>query len=1258
MGNKIRNSIPIGALIIITIFLSIRNYNPGTWLSGWDTLHPEFNFGLNISRQVFGVFRGEQGLGAVAAHSHMADLPRTLILYLFHFFFPTNLLRYLYIFLNLVIGPLGMYFFLNKIVVKNKTSAFLGGLFYLLNLGTMQQFIVPFEMFVVEYGIVPWLFFFATEYLYSQKQTGKKLLTLFSLTTLLATPMAYAATLWYLYFFAFILYLGTLSLPSFLKKDFALLKKSAVLIVLSLLINSFWILPNIYFALTQGGNVAKANINVLFSPQAFLYNKEFGNLKDIALLKIFYFDWGVYAGGNHFTNLLQPFITHLNSPFVTQIGYLFALIGVLGLFYSIVNLKKNSAGLSLLPLFILALFFLINDNPPTSFIYKLLSQVIPLFREAFRFPGDKILGIAIFIFAIYFAFGQLLLVNIISKIPRIKFLTFLQLLITVFLLFYFMQPAFKGFLISPYMRIQIPSSYFDMFSWFNSQKDKGNIANLPIHSPWGWQYYNWYKDKPSFQGSGFISFGVKQPILDRDFDRWSPYNEQYYREMSYAVYSENKELFKKVIEKYNVHYILLDKSIIAPENSPKILFYKEIENMLTELETDKLIKEKMEFGKNLIVYQIANSSNYARFVKNYTSVSPPAPALYEDFAFEKFNDYITDASYSSYYPFRAIIDGQSHFLTPFSLTQEGVKISFSKVFNKPIMPSFIKNEDYIPADVFIKKEGKILNVAFYPRLPQENTNQSSIPIIDSLILSGNNNVLSINGINNFVLDKLAENTPLSLGTIFLKTNGQNTINLYQKTPDSIIIPDFSNINFSLSSCEGKSSSQVIGIIKEKGSFTLFGNQTLMCMTIPLSNLISNTKNNSRFLLATSFNYQGKPSSYMCLADMRTGACLRYASKNITSSQDNSNLNYFEIETDKLKDLEIKIVFDAMQEDKTESVSYSNIVFSITQPSSLSSFSQDLIKESIKPIENISSNTFLVPFSGEKDLSKNITFLPKTSVECNKSSSVSHKVSKSIISQEKENFIRYVAEEGTACDHFSYQNLSQNQAYLIEITSRNIKGLPLTMCVLNGVSRHCDLYANLTKSSLAGQAQFKKDVFLLPPIHDGQAGYDIDIGSLGIKYSESVNDLQSIQLIPFPYRFLSQIQTGKVITTPSSNSNFLYKTTSFNPSLYSISFEKAENLNGNLLIFSRSYNKDWKAYKINSQFSILNFQFSQVLPFIFGTELKNHVLANNWANGWIINSQLSTLNSQFVIIYLPQYLEYTGFILMVSTLIFILLRRAR
>ena len=53
-------------------------------------------------------------------------------------------------------------------------------------------------------------------------------------------------------------------------------------------------------------------------------------------------------------------------------------------------------------------------------------------------------------------------------------------------------------------------------------------------------------------GGRILQFGIQQPILDRDYDRWNIYNEQYQRELSYAVYSKQPTLIRKVLEKYKV----------------------------------------------------------------------------------------------------------------------------------------------------------------------------------------------------------------------------------------------------------------------------------------------------------------------------------------------------------------------------------------------------------------------------------------------------------------------------------------------------------------------------------------------------------------------------------------------------------------------------------------------------------------------------------------------------------------------------------
>jgi len=198
-------------LVLIAVFISYKSYSFGSFLIGWDSLHPDFNFPLNISRLFWGVWRGEQGVGAIAAHSHMVELIRLIFLWPLSFVLPLELLRSSYIFTCLMLGPIGIYLFVKSIFGEEdgyivKISSFISGLFYLLNLTTVQHFIVPFEMFCVQYALLPYIFLFTYKYF---QRGRKKDLIIFTFITLFASPMAYASSLYWAFLGAYSIYLAS-----------------------------------------------------------------------------------------------------------------------------------------------------------------------------------------------------------------------------------------------------------------------------------------------------------------------------------------------------------------------------------------------------------------------------------------------------------------------------------------------------------------------------------------------------------------------------------------------------------------------------------------------------------------------------------------------------------------------------------------------------------------------------------------------------------------------------------------------------------------------------------------------------------------------------------------------------------------------------------------------------------------------------------------------------------------------------------------
>lgn len=560
-------------IILVALILFYTNYQPGTFLSGWDTLHPEFNLGLYLKRAFWGVWQEHQGVGAVASQAHAAELPRLLIIGLLNLILPINLVRYSFFFLTLGMGGLGAYY-LSKYLLSvhserfSREASFLAALFYILNLATVQQFYVPLEMFAVHFATLPWLLFLAIAYL---REGKKKLLIAFSVTTIFSASMAHTPTLFYAYLGAFVLFL--ISAFIFVRRG-NIFKRGVVLIGLTLALNLYWLAPNIYFLANHAQDVTNSKIHRVFSDEAFLQSEAYGDYKNINQLKNFLFNWREYNfSQGKFVDLMDEWQGY---------GYSLTLIVILGLLVAAV--RKQKYALAFLPVLAACIFFLINANPPFTAVFDFLRARFDLFREGLRFPFTKFSILLVACVSVYLAFAAQFIMQVLGKIK----LGFLFLVLSSSLLVYSMLPAFKGDFISPSMKVNIPSEYFQMFDWFNKQDPTARVAKLPLNTFWGWNYYAW-----GYQGAGFTWFGIPQPTFDREFDRWSPHNETFYSQASFALYDKDLQAFEKVIQKFQVRYLLLDESIVNAGGTDKVLFIPEIKQLLSE---SKHIRLEKKFG--------------------------------------------------------------------------------------------------------------------------------------------------------------------------------------------------------------------------------------------------------------------------------------------------------------------------------------------------------------------------------------------------------------------------------------------------------------------------------------------------------------------------------------------------------------------------------------------------------------------------------------------------------------------------------------
>ncbi len=574
-------------LLTITIgALCFANYTNNTWLSGWDTLHPEWNFSLAFERIFNGVWRTDQGLGAVAIQSHMADLPRVALLWLLHFVLPPSTLRYAFFFLMLVAGPLGIYAFARSARLS-RSAAFIGSLVYLCNLGTLQHFIVPLEMFAVLYGLFPWLCLTII----------KNKLFYFAFLSFFASAMSHTATLFYAYFAIIVIFMIALR-PK--------IRVFLTLLAIILATNAYWLFPNIYAVITHGQEVREARVNQLFSPEAFAKNQAFGTIDNAVILKNFLFDWSIYnPKKEQFEDLMAAWKPHITQLPVQAIGYGIFMLSLVGIMAVI--RKKSVVGKALIPVWCISFFMLLSGTPPIPHLFEKIATMFPLAGEALRFPFTKFSILYMVPFAIFAGFGFDALLTLTAR----KFFHTIIVIEVSLAIVITMLPAFTGHLIHPAMRIRYPTAYQEMFDWFSKQNKNERVAILPNHTFWNWVYYDW-----GYQGAGFLQFGIQQPILDRDYDRWNIYNEQYQRELSYAVYSKQPTLIRKVLEKYKVTWILFDTSVIAPGDNKNATLAWQIPELLSAAGLEKTIA----FGANITIYRVpTNQTNL------YTSLPKTLP---------------------------------------------------------------------------------------------------------------------------------------------------------------------------------------------------------------------------------------------------------------------------------------------------------------------------------------------------------------------------------------------------------------------------------------------------------------------------------------------------------------------------------------------------------------------------------------------------------------------------------------------------------
>lgn len=1180
------------ALISICLLISWLNFTPGTWQTGWDTLHPEFNFSVNIHRHMFGMWQENQGLGNVGGHSHAADTSRILVMFVLSLLFPVHVLRYVYLFLTLIMGPLGMYFFLKDVIFrgisndfKRQTVAFLGALFYLFNLGTVQQYIVQLEMYTVLYGGITWYFWAAGKCLYEGK--AKNFLIL-AIVTILAAPMAYAITVFvsmYLILFVFLtitaVFLFLQRAPSPVKQEGSLdqstsfvtssqrkviVKRWFLINLVVMIMNSYWLLPSLYFGLKHAGFVSISNINEHFSSRIFAYNAAHGSLSDLLLLKGFLVDWRNYdfvTGGYYKIMVAWNNYFDGNTP-VLMLSFFFITLGIFGGAHMLYRKNKNLPGLAA-GLFI-CVFMYLTSNLPFGELFLFLKDKMGPLGEMFRNPYTKFSVQLILLYSTFFAAGAYAFVNVLESIKYSgeKVLKFVAVAAFV-LMSFVMLPMYTGELINKDIRMPIPNDYFKLYDWLNAQTDSRRIATLPIHSFWGWTYYKW-----KYQGAGFIWFGMKQPVLDRDFDRWNPYNEEYFYEMSRAVYSGDIAALDETIKKYGIGYILLDENVISTDQAPDVTYITELKKLLPK---SALLKEKISFGA-IHVY------------KNTDGATVPFYTLSKDVSS------IID------YPFqtgRKAVAGKGRSLSP-DLTITG---NYDLVKNDYVlnMPDISKYESRIFTKFrIVKKEANYVAV-LTPVLPKITLNAELI--LDGDKMSKEITLGPVSAFPDGIFLAVNDGQPFDFskettqGEGYLNLTADNSINVYSHNASASF-----NMLSSLATnqiCSDGPDSKVS--IAEDSIYVLSG-ENLGCVAFSFDVPIGN------YLFTTNFSYttdiQSTPG-YCLEIDQKCQSSPLFRSaalnKELRILSDN-------ISGDSTGKVTLKLFAPLNLEKQISHIQYREAsVLAYPRSLQLTLTKDDIaawLNEITKPISLSQISQLTISATMPKGTLYSYSLAGKALYDASQFDEVENGSRQKSFSDG----IKLYTADANLYDSLEVP-LFNDLSYLAIFNVKNVKGYPLTVSVEDIKSGRYFLYKKIEAPISVYDLQNGD------PEKVGE-GYRVGFTNFSIGKDVSENVIKSIEFIPYNGNWLSNITLNSVGAVKDNVEKAVdYKNeTKFATFLYKVSgLTPGENL-----VFETSYEDGWHA---------------------FGG--ASHNTAKGWANSWLVTSP------NVYIVFLPGLVQVAGYV---------------
>ena len=1225
------NGLFVGALLLLSLFVSWKNLVPGTLLSGWDNLHSEFNLSLNLHRALSSVWQEYQGLGLLGGMAHAADLPRVLVLMLFAIVVPLNYLRYVWTFLMLAIGPLGTYFLVSKALLKGNDSfgkslaGFVAGCFYLLNIATVQYFYTPYETFVSFFGLMPWLMFSSLSYL---KDGGRRNLVLLLIISFLAAPAFYVQTM----YVVFLMLLALFVIETLIRKKKEGMVRSLKLGIVILASSAFFLIPSLYFTLSQSDVVSSSKINSIATVETQLFNEARGDIKSIVQLKGFWFDYTDLNEEGEYGYLMNDWRENFNKKNTEYFSYILFLMAFFGL---VVALFKREViwrfpGVVLLIFFV---FMLATTNAPTGTIFNLLSERVPLFSQVFRSIFTKV-SVAL---ALIMAVGLGYLVFIIASFKGyLKLISIVPAIIAILFSVYLVRPVFDGKLIMEQGRVEMPGVYFELFEFLESQPESARIALFPTPNFWGWNFYEW-----GYRGSGFVWYGIRQPVIDRAFDVWSSNNEEFYEQISTAIAINDSGLIRQILEKYNVSFVLFDESVIIPSQDKSVLKNEEVKKLISDTGAE-IIWEKehlaiYDLGKDDLAKGILplNNGSYIRGV---------VPKKKLDLAYLHSGGYINysiSPEENIVYPFDRLFSEDIGEVSYSEETESGYWIKFNsenfKEGQKLIAPALPRGNSFpVKAKLILNEDQLLINFSpniylsfsevSYPKLPD-----ISVPLA-SVVGRG---LVSING--NIVEVINGGSVEVSLN---LKVGEPVEVFLFDTELEKVHKLEENFLEKKIEKCWTREGEEGLLEIDRKDYIAIETKDAAGCFAFKLGSIESKGKGLMIVTLPYRSNQGSKPH-FCVLAEGGDYKC------------ENEEVFYNTYPSEEWSEVERKLVLDSskvywidiaarppdpvgegwtIDYKEPKAISYTAVASRLLNSDEIwTEFEKEFVSKVIAtddPYVQIYSIYQEIDFAkGGMGKPRNCDALERGNIEKNRT----------------QYSVEYGAYNSAAvCDYVPLSRAATNNSYLIRFTGENISGRSMKFYLYNKANSRNDTEV------LLNEGLFDRSFSVLKWENIKPADYVLNVETRSFG-NASVNRLNEVGLYQVNINWLGE---WKII--PEKGEHFIKEALIIKDVRKVGTWQYSANVEGvsdiGIINLPQGYDKGWLGYQLKTNTNSPLSKLAYFAPWFFGDRME-HVEVNGWSNGWIVNN--TTKDNQIpdievVLIFWPQYLQFVGFGILVIT----------